>query len=133
MSAAGDVPAKEPRQQDAATSTKKFHGVFRSLAPGEVRVLHESRRLIPVLERNVGRLIANGWPTGAEVSHAMVHGGPSPATSDGRNTSVGTLAMQRFQRPVCYQDFPDALLPAALRRETLASRPHRLDGIYKSP
>ena len=53
----------------------------------------------------------NGWPTGVEVSHAMVHGGPFPATSDGRSTSVGTLAIERFLRPVCYQDFPDALLP----------------------
>lgn len=86
-------------------------------------------RLVPVLERKAGRLIANGWPTGVEVSHAMVHGGPFPATSDGRSTSVGTLAIERFLRPVCYQDFPDALLPAALRR-TAPARPHRLDGEY---
>ena len=87
-------------------------------------------RLLPVLERKVGRVIANGWPTGVEVSHAMVHGGPFPATSDGRSTSVGTLAIERFLRPVCYQDFPDALLPAALRREEVATRPHRMDGVY---
>jgi NADP-dependent aldehyde dehydrogenase len=68
-------------------------------------------RLVPILERKAGRLIANGWPTGVEVSRAMVHGGPFPATSDGRSTSVGTLSMERFLRPVCYQDFPDALLP----------------------
>jgi len=74
-------------------------------------------RLLPVLERKAGRLIANGWPTGVEVSRAMVHGGPFPATSDGRSTSVGTLAIERFLRPVCYQDFPDALLPAPLRRD----------------
>jgi 2,5-dioxopentanoate dehydrogenase len=74
-------------------------------------------RLVPVLERKAGRLIANGWPTGVEVAHAMVHGGPFPATSDGRSTSVGTLAIERFLRPVCYQDFPDSLLPHALRRE----------------
>jgi len=87
-------------------------------------------RLLPVLERKVGRVIANGWPTGVEVSHAMVHGGPFPATSEGRSTSVGTLAIERFLRPVCYQDFPDALLPAALRREEVATRPHRMDGVY---
>jgi alpha-ketoglutaric semialdehyde dehydrogenase len=86
-------------------------------------------RLIPTLERRAGRLIANGWPTGVEVAHAMVHGGPFPATSDGRSTSVGTLAIERFLRPVCYQDFPDALLPAALRRDA-PKRPHRLDGVY---
>lgn len=86
-------------------------------------------RLIPVLERKAGRLIANGWPTGVEVSHAMVHGGPYPATSDGRSTSVGTLAIERFLRPVCYQDMPDSLLPAVLRNDAPA-RPRRVDGVY---
>ena len=71
--------------------------------------------LIPVLERKAGRILANGWPTGVEVCHAMVHGGPFPATSDSRSTSVGTLAIRRFLRPVCYQNYPDALLPEALR------------------
>lgn len=85
--------------------------------------------LIPVLERKAGRLIANGWPTGVEVSHSMVHGGPFPATSDGRSTSVGTLSIERFLRPVCYQDMPDALLPEALR-EAAPVRPRRVDGEY---
>jgi alpha-ketoglutaric semialdehyde dehydrogenase len=71
-------------------------------------------RLIPVLERKAGRIVVNGFPTGVEVSHAMVHGGPFPATSDGRSTSVGSLAIRRFLRPVCYQDMPADLLPAAL-------------------
>jgi alpha-ketoglutaric semialdehyde dehydrogenase len=88
-------------------------------------------RLLPILERKAGRLIANGWPTGVEVAHAMVHGGPFPATSDGRSTSVGTLAIERFLRPVCYQDFPDSLLPAVLRRDEVAARPHRMDGVYQ--
>ena len=88
-------------------------------------------RLLPILERKAGRLIANGWPTGVEVAHAMVHGGPFPATSDGRSTSVGTLAIERFLRPVCYQDFPDSLLPAALRRDEVPTRPHRMDGVYQ--
>jgi NADP-dependent aldehyde dehydrogenase len=72
-------------------------------------------RLLPALERKVGRIIANGWPTGVEVAHAMVHGGPFPATSDSRTTSVGSLAIERFLRPVCYQDLPPTLLPDALR------------------
>ena len=72
-------------------------------------------RLIPGLETKAGRILANGWPTGVEVSSAMVHGGPFPATSDGRSTSVGTMAIDRFLRPVCYQDLPDALLPLVLR------------------
>jgi len=93
---------------------------------------HElAARLMPTLERKAGRLLANGWPTGVEVSHAMVHGGPFPATSDGRSTSVGTLAIERFLRPVCYQDIPDALLPPVLRRGAQASLPHRLDGVYQ--
>ncbi len=71
--------------------------------------------LIPILELKAGRILANGFPTGVEVCDAMVHGGPYPATSDSRTTSVGTLAIRRFLRPVCYQDIPDALLPAALQ------------------
>ncbi|TFH87816.1 aldehyde dehydrogenase (NADP(+)), partial [Billgrantia azerbaijanica] len=74
-----------------------------------------ARRLLPLLERKAGRVLANGWPTGVEVCHAMVHGGPYPATSDGRTTSVGSAAIQRFLRPVCYQALPAALLPEALR------------------
>ena len=71
--------------------------------------------LLPALELRAGRIIVNGWPTGVEVSPAMVHGGPYPATSDSRSTSVGTLAIERFLRPVCYQDFPADLLPDELK------------------
>jgi alpha-ketoglutaric semialdehyde dehydrogenase len=77
---------------------------------------HElARRLLPVLERKAGRIVVNGFPTGVEVSNAMVHGGPSPATSDSRVTSVGAMAIERFLRPVCYQDMPQHLLPEALQ------------------
>ena len=71
--------------------------------------------LIDILEHKAGRLIVNGYPTGVEVCHAMVHGGPYPATSDSRFTSVGTQAIYRFARPVCYQDFPQAALPDELK------------------
>jgi NADP-dependent aldehyde dehydrogenase len=71
--------------------------------------------LIPTLERKVGRIIVNGWPTGVEVGHAVVHGGPYPATSDAKTTSVGSLAIDRFLRPVAYQNFPDQLRPAPLQ------------------
>jgi NADP-dependent aldehyde dehydrogenase len=74
--------------------------------------------LLPILERKVGRILANGWPTGVEVAHAMVHGGPFPATTDARSTSVGTLAIDRFLRPVSYQNLSGTLLPAELRDET---------------
>ena len=77
--------------------------------------LARAKTLLPVLERKAGRLLVNGWPTGVEVCDAMVHGGPFPATSDSRSTSVGTAAILRFLRPVCYQDFPDDLLPGALQ------------------
>jgi alpha-ketoglutaric semialdehyde dehydrogenase len=76
-----------------------------------------ARRLVPVLERKAGRILVNGFPTGVEVGFAMVHGGPSPATSDSRVTSVGAMSIERFLRPVCYQDFPEDLLPEGLQDE----------------
>lgn len=71
--------------------------------------------LMPVLERKAGRLLVNGYPTGVEVASAMVHGGPYPASTNFGATSVGTLAIRRWLRPVCYQNMPDALLPGDLR------------------
>jgi alpha-ketoglutaric semialdehyde dehydrogenase len=77
--------------------------------------LREFSDLIAILKNKVGRLVFNGFPTGVEVSHAMVHGGPYPSTSDGRSTSVGSQAIFRFCRPVCYQGFPESTLPGELR------------------
>ena len=74
-----------------------------------------TKSLVSILERKVGRILFNGYPTGVEVCPAMVHGGPFPATSDSRTTSVGTEAIWRFLRPICYQDFPSDLLPEALK------------------
>lgn len=90
--------------------------------------LEQARTLLPTLERKAGRLLVNGWPTGVEVCDAMVHGGPFPATSDPRATSVGTAAILRFLRPVCYQDFPDTLLPAALKHTNPLQLRRLLDG-----
>jgi len=87
-----------------------------------------ARRLLPALEEKVGRILFNGWPTGVEVSHAMVHGGPFPATSDSRSTSVGSLAIERWQRPVCYQDVPAELLPEAVRDDNPWGLRRRVDG-----
>ncbi len=92
-----------------------------------------ARALLPVMERKAGRLLVNGWPTGVEVCHAMVHGGPFPATSDGRTTSVGTLAIRRFLRPVCYQDFGADLLPEAIRDGNPCNVPRLLDGRIDLP
>ncbi len=96
------------------------------LEPGDESL---ARELLPILERKTGRILANGWPTGVEVTHAMVHGGPYPATSDGRSTSVGTLAIERFLRPVCYQGLPDGLLPAALRSANPWGLTRSVDGV----
>ncbi len=79
--------------------------------------LTEYRDLIAILERKTGRIVFNGFPTGVEVCHAMNHGGPFPATTDSRSTSVGTAAVKRFLRPVCYQDFPQSQLPDPLKNE----------------
>lgn len=87
-------------------------------------------RLLPILELKSGRIVFNGWPTGVEVVPSMVHGGPFPATSDGRTTSVGTLAMYRFLRPVAYQDVPDCLLPLALREPNPDGLLRLVDGTY---
>ena len=93
---------------------------------------HEAAaKLIPTLEKLAGRIIANGWPTGVDVTHAMVHGGPYPATSDGRSTSVGTMAIDRFLRPVSYQDMPEGLLPQVLR-DGQAATLSRVDGKYSA-
>jgi len=80
------------------------------------------------LEQKAGRLIINGAPTGVEVCHAMVHGGPFPATTDTRSTSVGTQAIYRFTRPVSYQNYPDRLLPAELRNGNEAGIWRKVDG-----
>jgi NADP-dependent aldehyde dehydrogenase len=77
--------------------------------------LAASGPLLTTLSRKVGRLVCNGYPTGVEVSPAMHHGGPYPATSDVRFTSVGTAAIFRFARPICYQSFADSVLPPALQ------------------
>jgi NADP-dependent aldehyde dehydrogenase len=86
-------------------------------------------RLLPLLERKVGRILANGWPTGVEVCNAMVHGGPFPATTDPRTTSVGSLAIDRFLRPVSYQNLTPGLLPPELRDEAFGDgAPRLIDG-----
>jgi NADP-dependent aldehyde dehydrogenase len=75
----------------------------------------DAERLLPILERRTGRIVFNAFAHPQEVSHASIHGGPFPATSDSRFTSVGMSAIERFLRPVCYQGFPDGLLPEALK------------------
>ena len=82
---------------------------------GTEKDLREHSALIQALSQRAGRMIVNGFPTGVEVCAAMNHGGPYPATSDVRSTSVGTAAILRFARPICYQNFPQTLLPVELQ------------------
>ena len=100
------------RMLDAA---RALRGHLTATILGTEDDLREHAELISILETKVGRVIFNGFPTGVEVTHAMVHGGPYPATSDGRSTSVGSQAILRFARPVCYQNLPQYALPAELK------------------
>jgi len=93
--------------------------------------LKNNPELISILEQKVGRLIVNAFPTGVEVCHAMVHGGPFPATTDSRSTSVGTRAIIRFARPVCYQGFPDLMLPDELKNSNPLNIWRMVDGERK--
>ncbi len=96
---------------------RALEGHLTATLQGTEADIAEYADLLAVLERKVGRLIVNGYPTGVEVCHAMIHGGPYPATSDGRSTSVGSQAIYRFTRPVCYQNFPQVALPEELKNE----------------
>lgn len=95
-------------------AAKKLEGHLTATVHGTPDDLLEYRELFEVLEKKVGRVVVNGYPTGVEVCHSMVHGGPYPATTAPQSTSVGTNAIRRFARPVCFQDYPGALLPKAL-------------------
>ncbi len=96
---------------------RSLEGHLTATIHGTEQDLHEYADLVAILESKVGRLIFNGFPTGLEVCHATVHGGPYPATSDGRSTSVGSQAIYRFARLVCFQNFPNASLPDELKNE----------------
>jgi alpha-ketoglutaric semialdehyde dehydrogenase len=96
-------------------AAQSLQGHLTATILGTDKDLEENAELLQVLESKVGRVIFNGFPTGVEVCHAMVHGGPYPATSDGRSTSVGSQAIFRFARPVAYQGLPESALPDALR------------------
>ena len=93
--------------------------------------LEKNQDLIFALSLKAGRLVYNGFPTGVEVAHAMTHGGPYPATSDGRSTSVGTRAIGRFQRPLSFQSFPDSVLPQELQEANPLQLARLCDGVLK--
>jgi NADP-dependent aldehyde dehydrogenase len=104
------------------TLTATVHGT-----PGDLK---NHRKLVAVLETKCGRLIFNGQPTGVEVSHAIHHGGPYPATADPKFTSVGTAAILRFLRPICFQNFPDEALQPELQDENPRKIWRTIDGQF---
>ena len=111
----GSVLIEAETRAELLAAAHALGGHLTATVHGTADELPQYADLLMVLEQKAGRLLINGFPTGVEVSHAMQHGGPYPATTDSRSTSVGTNAIRRFGRPVCYQNFPDALLPAELQ------------------
>jgi alpha-ketoglutaric semialdehyde dehydrogenase len=100
---------------DIEAAIPKLEGQLTASIHATPEELAENQGLVIALQNRAGRIIFNGFPTGVEVCNSIVHGGPFPATSDGRSTSVGTQAIFRFCRPVAWQSFPDAALPAELQ------------------
>lgn len=100
---------------EMVTLAKGFEGQLTTTIHMDEGDLGDAQRLLPVLERKAGRVLVNGFPTGVEVVDAMVHGGPYPASTNFGATSVGTLAIRRFLRPVSYQNLPQGLMPEDLR------------------
>lgn len=113
---------------EVASVASKLEGQLTATVHADDDDVTEAGRLLPVLELKAGRILFNGWPTGVEVGYAMVHGGPFPATSDSRTTSVGARAIERFLRPVAYQDVPKSLLPSAIADDNPDGIPRRIDG-----
>ncbi|OBF28934.1 2,5-dioxovalerate dehydrogenase [Mycobacterium sp. ACS1612] len=119
------------RCADAAemrTVAENIEGQLTATVHADESDYDEARQLVPLLELKAGRILFDGWPTGVEVGHAMVHGGPYPATSDSRTTSVGSRAIERFLRPVAYQNAPKALLPSAIADGNPDHLWRRIDG-----
>ena len=96
---------------------RRMEGQLTATIHGTEEDLVRNQKLVRLLQQKVGRLLFNGFPTGVEVCPSMHHGGPYPATTDSRSTSVGTAAIKRFARPICFQNFPESQLPVELRNK----------------
>tara|TARA_B100000767_G_scaffold235464_1_gene228756 strand:- start:28429 stop:29976 length:1548 start_codon:yes stop_codon:yes gene_type:complete len=105
--------------------TEALPGQLTATVLGNIDELKENRELLNIIQNKVGRLLFEGLPTGVSVSPSMNHGGPFPASTDSRFTSVGTSSIHRWLRPICFQDCPKELLPDALKNENLL-------GIYRT-
>ncbi|MFT4638172.1 MAG: alpha-ketoglutaric semialdehyde dehydrogenase [Verrucomicrobiales bacterium] len=115
-------------REELLALAQQLEGHLTATVHGTEADLAAHRDLLDILETKVGRLIFNGYPTGVEVCHAMVHGGPYPATADGRSTSVGTQAIFRFARPLAYQGFPQSQLPPELQDANPLGLARLIDG-----
>jgi alpha-ketoglutaric semialdehyde dehydrogenase len=104
-----------PNSADLERVARRMRGHLTATVHGTSEELEQHAGLVRILERRVGRIVFNGFPTGIEVCAAMHHGGPYPATTDSHYTSIGTASIERFSRPVCYQGFPQEALPPELR------------------
>ena len=118
------------RPDEALEAASALGGTLTATVHAEDHEWPEVEPLVRALRDRAGRLVWNGWPTGVAVSRAMHHGGPFPATTQAAHTSVGATAIRRFLRPVVYQDYPAALLPAALRDENPLDLVRRVDGEF---
>ena len=128
----GSVLVEANGREQLLAVAQSLEGHLTATVWGTNEELPDYADLLEILEQKVGRLLINGFPTGVEVSHAMQHGGPYPATSDSRSTSVGTNAILRFARPVCYQNFPDALLPDELKTANPLNIQRLVDGKWSN-
>lgn len=117
-----------PSREELLASARRLRGHLTATVHATERDLAAFPEILPILARKAGRVVLNGVPTGVEVTHAMHHGGPWPATTDARATSVGTAAVLRFARPVSFQDVPDPALPEELRNANPSGRWRLVDG-----
>jgi NADP-dependent aldehyde dehydrogenase len=120
-------------REEMLAAARALPGQLTATIHGDPEELANSADLISILADRAGRMIFNQVPTGVDVGYAIVHGGPYPATTDSRTTSVGAAAIDRFARPVCYQNFPDAALPPALQAANPLGIRRTVDGKLELP
>ena len=116
-------------KEDMLRFARSLQGQLTATLHGTPEDLAEHADLVRILERKVGRLIFNGFPTGIEVCPSMHHGGPYPAATHSFFTSIGTGSIYRFVRPVCYQNFPDAALPELITNANQRGCTRLVDGV----
>ncbi|MFT6810177.1 MAG: alpha-ketoglutaric semialdehyde dehydrogenase [Saprospiraceae bacterium] len=118
-------------KEELLSAATKLKGHLTATIFGTDEDLQQYKELVDILQLKVGRLIINNFPTGVEVCHAMVHGGPFPSTTNAQSTSVGSAAINRFTRPICYQNFPQHLLPAELNDQNSLNIWRLVNGSYQ--